>query len=103
MLSYQEFENYIEIIRHYSNLDEKIGELFEVDGISCISSKATESIIELLEVIMDDKENQWIEYWLWELDFGVKDNNSVSMNDVHIPLTTIKDLYSILLKGRDNV
>ena len=99
MLSYNDFEKHINTIKHYYDFDDKITEIFDVDGIVCYSSKAIDSIVNLLEVIMDDGTDNWIQYWMWELNFGVDDNNSVSIDNKNIPLTTIKDLYSMLLKG----
>lgn len=99
MISYNDFEKHINTIKSLYELDDKISVLFDVDGIVCHSTKAIESIVGLLEFITDDKENSWIQYWMWELNFGADDDNSVLDNDVPVPLTTIQDLYSMVLKN----
>ena len=100
MLSLKEFTKHIETIKNLYELDDKISDLFNVEGIVCCSSDTIDSITKLLEEIMGDQECNWISYWLWELNFGEDDNNSVSIGEVHIPLTTIEDLYNMILRDK---
>jgi len=54
--------------------------------------------VTLLENVMNDKD-QWISYWLWELDFGQRNDLMVTdENGETIPLTTVVDLYNLLIK-----
>jgi hypothetical protein len=102
MLSYNDFEKYIKLIIKYNEKDDQISRIMEVEGFIMYSSELIEGIIDLLGEIMDDKENGWIDYWCWECDFGEKADDRVSDEDGNpIPLKTIKDLYFILLKGRE--
>ena len=60
----------------------------------------TETVIDLLEFIFNDK-NQWISYWIFELDFG-KDYEDGYVKDEHgevIPLKTTEDLYDLLVRN----
>jgi len=55
-------------------------------------------VLELLERIMDDK-NEWISYWVYELDCGNKtwsDSAVIDAENNPISLKTIEDLWDIL-------
>lgn len=100
MLSYLDFETHINTIKHYYDKDSEISDILDVDGIVCYTSKAISSIVSLLEILMDDKESEWIQFWCWECDFGqdAKDRAWDKEENV-IPLNTIKDLYDALIKN----
>jgi len=53
--------------------------------------------VSLLENVMNDKD-QWISYWLWELDMGSRsDLMATYENGDTIPLSTVEDLYNLLI------
>jgi hypothetical protein len=53
-------------------------------------------ILDLLKSIMKD-DGEWIDYWVYELEYGKKaKKNSVSVKDKNIPIKTINDLYNLL-------
>lgn len=57
-------------------------------------------LIYLLEHIFHDDENQWITYFLFDLDFGSKyKDGSVMMEDRMVPLRTPEDLYALLMNN----
>lgn len=57
-------------------------------------------LIYLLEHIFHDDENQWITYFLFDLDFGSKyKDGSVMMEDRMVPLRTPEDLYDLLMNN----
>jgi hypothetical protein len=57
-----------------------------------------QGLIEVLKDAMNDEGN-WIEYFIFELDFGRKnDILKVTFNDVEQPLHTPTDLYNLLKK-----
>ncbi|KFZ25793.1 MAG: hypothetical protein KQ78_01998 [Candidatus Izimaplasma bacterium HR2] len=99
MLTFEEFETYIKTIKNYSESDSKLDDILKSESFITYSYDAISAITKLLEHIMNDSETQWINYWLWELDFG-KENYRMKIeeNGVEIPLTTIRDLYNILIK-----
>ena len=54
--------------------------------------------VSLLSNVMGD-DFDWIEYWLWELDCGTRDDLGVfRKNGEPIPLKTIDDLYNLLVE-----
>jgi len=61
-------------------------------------------IIKILQTIMnDDKHNSWIDYYIWELNFGEKYKDGfVILNGIHHELITPEDLYELLLKTSTN-
>ena len=101
MLSLNDFENYINKVIKYYQKDSDLSDIMEVEGFIMYSSELIDVILNLLEEVMEDKEDQWIQYWCWECDFGKDAENIVHDADGKvIQLTTIKDLYFLLLKGR---
>jgi hypothetical protein len=55
-------------------------------------------IIKLLQVATnDDNENSWIDYYIWELEFGKKyKDGCVIIDGVNYELITPEDLYRLL-------
>ena len=62
-------------------------------------------VFKLLQEIFKDKENDWIGYYLYELDFGTKwcKGKVTDENGNDIPLKTAEDLYDILIKNYKEV
>jgi hypothetical protein len=55
-------------------------------------------VVDILKEAMDDKDD-WIGYWIWELDCGKEaKRNTITLNGKNIPIKTISDLYNILQK-----
>ena len=56
------------------------------------------ALIEVLQESFNDNANpSWIEYFMWELDFGKKNHYlKVHFNGKDIPLSTAADLYRLL-------
>ena len=59
-----------------------------------------EIIFSLLEDIMNDQDNQWIRYWVDELDCGYKwkPGKVVDANGKDINLDTAEDLWEFLME-----
>ena len=58
------------------------------------------TIINLLEALFKDEEDNWIDYWIGELDVGEKyEEGTVTDEDGSIiPLKTAEELYDFLIK-----
>ena len=58
------------------------------------------ALVDLLEVIMDDNEDEWISYFCYELDFGNEwcEGCCTDEKGNDIPLQTIDDLWNVLTK-----
>ena len=98
-------ESFCKVMDSYKsmwNFTDEMNELFDkykCDG-NIYPPVCTETVIDLLEFIFNDK-NQWISYWIFELDFG-KDYEDGYVKDEHgevIPLKTTEDLYDLLVRN----
>lgn len=92
------FEFYMNVL---INEIEKQGKLREIYNSDCefISDRLIDSYVELLDLIMDDK-GKWVDYYMWETNFGEKDLG-VFINDEKVKLKTIEDLYNIIVKTKE--
>lgn len=62
----------------------------------------TNQLIEILKIAMTDTENDWIGYWIYELDYGKEyTEGCVTDNGVNIPLRTASDLWDMLIKNKE--
>lgn len=100
MLSRETFRNAINFIQIRGEKEEELTNLFNENfGDSYLffcSDYATE-LIKVLEEATYDKENDWISYFCWELDFGKRWVPGTVMQDgKDIPLETVDDLYNLL-------
>jgi len=100
-MTYKTFNNLItrliEIRRDGENLNKALRR-FSPDFNCLYFSKQEDLIIDCLKELMGD-ENDWIGYWLYELNYGKEvKKDSVSIKGKNIPIKTIKDLYNLLTK-----
>ena len=100
MLTYEQFEKHIKVIEDCNEKDRLLGDIVGCEGIITYTMNATTSIVSLLEKIMQDEKNEWISYWLWELNFGRENHRlKVTMDGKEVPMTTIEDLYNVLAEN----
>ena len=61
-------------------------------------------IIDLLENMFEDRESQWISYWVWEENYGktYKEGDAVEKDGTIIPLGTAEELYDFLVKNMED-
>lgn len=61
-------------------------------------SRYSELFLEMLKLLTDDGESDWIGYYIYELEWGKKYHKGciTDKNKKDIPLKTIKDLYNII-------
>ena len=56
-------------------------------------------LLDVLQSTMEDKENNWIELFIYEMDWGKNyKTGCITDNGKNIPLKTFEDLYNILTK-----
>lgn len=91
-----------EIQKQHDN-DRKCSEAFKVilpnDHTSNYDNHWLQNqLIKVLQIAMNDNhENSWIEYYLWELDFGRKwKEGSIKVNSKNFKLQNVHDLWDIL-------
>lgn len=98
-------ESFCKVMDDYKsmfNFTNEMNELFDkykMDG-NIYPPMCTDTVINLLAYIFNDKD-QWIEYWVWELEFGERyeDGDVRSSDGSIIPLKTTEDLYNLLVKN----
>jgi len=98
----EQFVKAMKSIDEQINIDLKNNEAFsmllEDDNVTNTKNVLYDSLVDLLKHLTDDNENRWIEYFIYELDFG-KENWRLKVYDKdesEIPLATIDDLWAIL-------
>lgn len=98
-------ESFCRVMDNYKsmwNFTDDLNDLFrkyKSDG-EVYPPMCTETVIDLLEFIFNDKD-QWINYWIFELDFG-KNYEDGYVKDEHgevIALKTAEDLYDLLVRN----
>ena len=100
-------ESFCRVMDNYKsmwNFTDEMNDLFDkykMDG-NIFPPLCTETVIDLLEFIFDDK-NQWIRYWVLELDFGkYYEDGDIKYDDGEvIQLKTVEDLYDLLVRNRE--
>lgn len=98
-------ESFCKVMDNYKSMfdfTDEMNELFDkykMDG-NIFPPLCTETVIDLLEFIFNDK-NQWISYWVWELEFGKRyeDVDVEGSDGCIILLKTTEDLYDLLVRN----
>lgn len=102
ILSRNEFRKAINSYKNMWDFYDDINHVFQKyhRDDSVLPSYELDTIISLLQFIFDDKE-QWISYWICELDFGSKyqDGMIQDKDGNNIQLKTVDDLYDLLTGG----
>lgn len=101
-ISYDDFKRHLSDIEKIIRLEDNVIRLS-----SDYSKKSTEEFrlsfptlvtnaIELLEVMLDDKD-EWISYYIFELDFNkTGETTEVGIDGKNYPLNSIKDLWELI-------
>lgn len=108
MITYDEFNRYMTVIKDEEELQDKI-----TDAVSDYNKKQKTSvyleipsqdgvIVDLLAKILDDK-NEWISYWVYELDCGRRyvDGSVTDKDGGIIKLKTIEDLWNLIMSEKE--
>lgn len=99
----------IEAIQRQSEYDiavaENLGKAFPESHTANLLPKnhfLQNALLEILQVQMNDNNaNSWIEYFLWDLDFGRENYRlKVTQDDKEIPLSTPGELYDFLVNQK---
>ena len=102
ILSRNEFRKAINSYKNMWNFYDDINHVFQKyhRDDSVLPSYELDTIISLLQFIFDDKD-QWISYWICELEFGsqYKDGMIQDEDGNNIQLETIDYLYDLLTGG----
>lgn len=102
MLELKDFKRYMDNIVKIVEFEDKYNDLCREMNFECCEIRFPSLIddcVALLTTIMNDRECEWISYWVFELDCGKKyEPGTVKEADGSvIPLATIEDLYQLLI------
>jgi hypothetical protein len=102
-MTLEQFTRFIEALKTFYSQEEKFGNAFELFNSSWtvieFCPQITEAIITYLEEYFNDKD-AWINYWLYDLDFGNKSAEAKYADGSLIPLETIENLFNFLNKNK---
>lgn len=100
------FESAINALKAQYEHDNKCLEAFRVifpnDYVTGYNNYLLEDALVSMLVNLTNDENGWIEYFIYELEWGTKYHEcSVTEDGVPVPLATIDDLWNILNQQDD--
>lgn len=101
------FNKYITSLKEQSFYIDELNSLnrkYNID-VSVCYSPLEDDLVDLLIYIFKDNKNDWISYWLYELNFGEEANSMTASiesdtsdtGSFSIPLKTSNDLYDLLI------
>lgn len=108
LITQEEFERHINRIRAETDLHRALDDAFyyynrDQEYCASIDLPSLEyDLVELLEKIAHD-EDEWIRYWIYDLDFGRKySKGCVEIGNKLVMLLTVDNLWN-LLNGKPNL
>ena len=102
MISKDQFIYALNKIKKYRDIENKVNEALSSLEFCQFSFCEYESlVIEILENAMEDNENDWIGYWVLELDFGERyqEDCVTEADGAPIDISTADKLYDFLISN----
>jgi hypothetical protein len=104
VVTYKDFCTYIRRIKAIFDFESELAKLrkpTDKDEFTLFYPTMIDDVVDLLEMIMNDLENHWISYYIYDLNFGEKyKKGDVTIDGDEYPLRNVKDLWELLLFGR---
>lgn len=108
-ITFEQFEKHLKDIAATLELQENILLLSRdynkthMDEFQLWFPSLVDNVIKLLSSLTNDT-GEWIEYWVYELECGKKAEkyNITDENDIPIPLSSIEDLWNLLIFQENN-
>jgi hypothetical protein len=103
-ISKEQFVYYMNQIKKHRDIEDKINDVGkEFDFFEFNFGNYESLIVKLLQDIFLDKENDWIGYFMYELEFGKKyeDGTAIYKDGSFIKLGTVEDLYDFLIENME--
>ena len=102
-ISKQNFIKYINKIKQLRSAEDTLNSAGELFDFSMSFGHHEQLIVDILEDTFDDEENGWINYWIYELDFGSKwSEGIVIMDDEDISMRDAGELWDLLVGGLES-
>ena len=96
MISEKDLEGYLEKIEWAFEFGFQLSEVFNAEISIC--DGVVDALIELLEKVFHD-EDGWIDYYIFETDFGHEPRKITTDEGATIQLGNVHDLYNLLIDG----
>lgn len=104
VVTYKDFWTYLRRIKAIFDFESELAKLSkptDKDEFTLFYPTMIDDVVDLLEMIMNDLENHWISYFIYDLNFGEKyKKGDVTIDGDEHPLRNVKDLWELLLFGR---
>lgn len=104
VVTYKDFCIYLRRIKAIFDFESELAKLSkptDKDEFTLFYPTMIDDVVDLLEMIMNDLENHWISYFIYDLNFGEKyKKGDVTVDGDECPLRNVKDLWELLLFGR---
>lgn len=101
-ITYEDFERHITALKELAEIESGINSLLNKYKVARENEAKIHfptletNVVELLKTITNDTD-EWIDYWIYELDFGDRDNgNRVTIDSKPILLKTVRELWDLL-------
>lgn len=106
----EEFIEIINLIREQQAIDKEIDQALQKVCGSFVAygteNKYLDALLKMLEIAFNDKQNQWISWWLYESEVTDKFPDAKVITDVDgnkINLATVDVLYDFLVKEMEDI
>lgn len=105
MISKENFIKYINKIKEFRDVEDVLNSAGEILNFTISFASHEQLIVDILEDVFEDKQNTWLTYFLYDLDFGNKWHEMcISMDGVDVPMRDAGELYDVLidnLRGKE--
>ncbi len=103
MISKEKFIEYMNELQELNDTYDAINEVAkELEMFSLYSIEYEAIILDILKTVFKDK-NDWIGYFIFELDFGRKyEDGMIEFDDIPIPMRNAGELYDVLIENMNN-
>lgn len=104
MINKENFIKYINKIHQFRTIETNINKAGkELESFSISFAIYEQLAVDILEDIFEDKEYGWINYYLYELNFGSKwKENCITMDGKDVPMRDAGELYDVLIDNLKN-
>ena len=107
MLTRKQFKEVMADLKELDEIEAQVNKAMKMlspDFMGFSLEKPFTTIVKVLEYSMEDTENSWISYWMYDLERGRKaEHGTVTEKDgSDIPMKTVDDLYNLLAKDPEN-
>lgn len=105
MITKEKFFEILDYLQEIEKFEDNLRQVFKnskretdfMDAAMFTDCRMIDYLLYLLEDEFNDRENGWIGYWIYELDFGKNWYPGCITNEKDIKLQTKEDLYNFLI------